>query len=103
MDYTALRNGCITLCRKRDIEQVNEQRLANATREIGRSFDFAQPAAISCQQQAFLPQYNDKTIADRYTAKFSETKSPCITMGFCNARRYTSELLGVSFQTGERL
>ena len=84
-------------------ERKNVNKSAQDTRGIERSSDFVQPAAITCEQRAFIPQYNDRIVTLGYFSAATVAKSPCITMGFCNANRYTSELSGVPFQVGERL
>jgi dienelactone hydrolase len=85
--------------RERNLEKFS----ASDTREIGHTSRIVQAAAISCQQQAFIPEYNDTRAAERYSRAATVTKSLCITMGFCNAGRYAFEFSEVPRQAGERL
>ncbi len=103
MDYTLSRyvTVCPTIGNK--FEQSGKQSCVRDTIAIAHISVFLYCAASACPQLPFLPQYNDTTIAESYTAKVSATKSLCITMGFCNAGRYASELSGVPQQVGERL
>jgi hypothetical protein len=103
MDYTLSRDAMGRFC---DVTRRERNLLAGSlhdTREIEHRSPFVQPAAISCQQPAFIPQHNDMEAAERYSSAARVTKSPCITMGFCIAKCYILEFSGVLQQAGERL
>jgi hypothetical protein len=103
MNYTLSRHATGRFCDVTRQERKNANRSAWDTKGIERSSQFLQPAAISCQESLFVSRNNDKKLSSENTYNATVTKSLCITMGFCNARRYTLELSGVPLRAGERL
>jgi hypothetical protein len=103
MDYTLSRDATGRFC---DVTRWERNLLAGSlhdTRAIAHLSVLLRCAVSVCLQPLFIPQHNDIKRAKRYLSAARETKSLCITMGFCFTKWNISELSGVPQQAGERL
>jgi hypothetical protein len=103
MNYTLSRDAMGRFCdltqRERDLVSFS----LCGTRAKVSGIESVSLSDVARQQLLFIPQYNDTTIAERYAAKVTATKSLCITMGFCITNRYAWELSVMPRRVGEWL